>query len=154
MADEQAQNGVIGAVDADELARMVAGASDEQIAEGMQSENRKPVLDEIFKRMGEHVDPERAAGAAAVVHWKILDRPDGGHDHYEVVLENGVCKVSDSPGREPRVTFSIGAVDFIRLVSGNASGPTLFMTGKLRIEGDLMFASQMASLFRIPKSTA
>jgi putative sterol carrier protein len=154
MTEEQPQNGAIGGVDAEQLAQMVAGATDEQIAEGMTSENRKPVLDEIFKRMGEHVDPQKAAGQDAIVHWKILGRPDGGHDHYEVVLENGKVEVSDEPSREPRVTFSIGAVDFIRLVSGNAAGPTLFMTGKLKIEGDLMFASQMASLFRIPKAAA
>ena len=48
-------------------------------------ENRKKVLDEIFRRMSEHVDPEKASNADAVLHWKILDRPDGGYDHYEVV---------------------------------------------------------------------
>ena len=37
-------------------------------------------------------------------------------------------------------------------MSGNAAGPMLFMTGKLKIEGDLMYASTMTSLFRIPKS--
>ena len=30
---------------------------------------------------------------------------------------------SDEPPREPRVTFKIGPVDFLRLVSGNAAGP-------------------------------
>jgi putative sterol carrier protein len=50
------------------------------------------------------------------------------------------------------VTFKIGPVDFLRLVSGNANGPMLFMSGKLKIEGDLMFASTMTSLFRIPKA--
>jgi hypothetical protein len=28
----------------------------------------------------------------------------------------------------------------------------LFMAGKLKIEGDLMFASQVASMFRIPRA--
>jgi putative sterol carrier protein len=45
----------------------------------------------------------------------------------------------------------IGPVHFLRLVSGNAAGPMLFMTGKLKIEGDLMFATTMTSLFRIPR---
>jgi hypothetical protein len=30
----------------------------------------------------------------------------------------------------------------------------LFMSGKLKIEGDLMFASTLTSLFRIPKESA
>jgi putative sterol carrier protein len=141
----------IGEFDADQLAKLVAGASDEQIAEGMSNpESRKATLDEIFRRMGEHVQPSKAKGHDAVVHFKILDAPGGGYDHYEVVIENGKATVTDEPAREPRVTFSIGPVDFIRLVSGNAAGPMLFMTGKLKIEGDLMFASTMTSLFRIP----
>ena len=142
-------------LDADQLAQLVAGASDEQIAEGMSDpESRKATLDEIFRRMAEHVEPAKARGQDAVIHFKILDAPGGGEDHYEVVLEDGRCTASDEPSREPRVTFKIGPVDFIRLVSGNAAGPMLFMTGKLKIEGDLMFASTMTSLFRIPKSGA
>ena len=141
----------IGELDADQLAKLVAGASDEQIAEGMSNpEGRKTTLDEIFRRMGEHVEPSKAKGHDAVVHFKILDAPGGGYDHYEVVIENGKATITDEPAREPRVTFSISPVDFIRLVSGNAAGPMLFMTGKLKIEGDLMFASTMTSLFRIP----
>jgi putative sterol carrier protein len=141
--------------DAGQLAQLVAGATDEQLAEGMSDpESRKATLDDIFRRMAEHVEPSKAKGNDAVIHWKILDRPDGGYDHYEVVVEDGACTVTDSPSREPRVTFKIGPVEFLRLVSGNANGPMLFMSGKLKIEGDLMFASTLTSLFRIPKETA
>jgi len=143
----------IGDFDAGKLAEMVAGASDEQIAEGMADpEGRKATLDEIFRRMAEHVEPSKVRGNDAVIHFKILDAPGGGYDHYEVVLENGECTATDEPAREARVSFKIGPVDFIRLVSGNAAGPMLFMTGKLKIEGDLMFASTMTSFFRIPRA--
>ncbi|HYU60936.1 MAG TPA: SCP2 sterol-binding domain-containing protein [Solirubrobacterales bacterium] len=141
--------------DAGQLAQLVAGASDEQLAQGMsEPAGRKATLDEIFRRMAEHVEPAKARGNDAVIHWMILDHPDGGHDHYEVILAEGACVVSDEPSREPRVAFKIGPVDFLRLVSGNAAGPMLFMTGKLKIEGDLMFASTMTSLFRIPRGEA
>ena len=60
--------------------------------------------------------------------------------------------MADQPAKEPRVTLRIGPVDFLKLVSGNANGPMLFMSGKLKIEGDLMFAATMTSLFRIPKA--
>ena len=150
MSEDEAP-GAIQDLDADQLAQLVAGATDEQLAEGLADpESRKTTLDEIFKRMAEHVEPAKAKGHDAVIHFKILDAPGGGEDNSEVVLENGECTATDRPAREPRVTFKIGAVDFIRLVSGNAAGPMLFMTGKLKIEGDLMFASTMTSLFRIP----
>lgn len=139
--------------DATQLAKLVAGASDEQLSEGMNDPaNRKKVLDEIFRRMSEHVDPVKASNADATLHWKILDRPDGGYDHYEVVLAGGECTVTDEPVGEPRVTFRIAPPAFLRLVSGAQAGPVLFMSGKLKIEGDLMFASQVATYFRIPQA--
>ena len=151
--ETQAQTPALAGIDASALAALVASAGDEQLAQGMSDPaGRKATLDEIFRRMAEHVEPDKASGTSAVVHFKILDRPDGGYDHYEVVLENGTCTVTDEPQREPRVTFRIGPVDFLKLASGNAAGPMLFMAGKLKIEGDLMFAATMTSLFRIPKA--
>lgn len=156
MSEDPSTNGgaqSLSEFDAGALAQMVATASDDQLAEGMSDpEGRKATLDEIFRRMAEHVEPSKARGNDAVIHFKILDAPDGGYDHYEVVLADGACTVTDEPSAEPRVTFRIGPVDFLRLVSGNAAGPMLFMTGKLKIEGDLMYASTMTSLFRIPKT--
>ena len=140
-------------LDAGKLAALAAGATDEQLTEGMSDPAaRQAVLDEIFRRMAEHVDPGKAKGINAVLHWKITDRPDGGVDHYEVVLDDGKCTVSEEPTGEPRVTFTVGPAAFLRLVSGAQPGPVLFMAGKLKIEGDLMFASQVATMFRIPQA--
>jgi len=142
-------------VDADQLAALAAGATDEQLAEGMSDPAaRQRILDEVFRRMSEHVDADKAKGINAVLHWKITDRPDGGIDHYEVVLNDGTCIVSDEATGEPRVTFVTGPASFLRLVSGAQPGPVLFMAGKLKIEGDVMFASQVATMFRIPQASA
>ena len=139
-------------VDETQLVQIVAGATDQQLEELMASDARKEILDDIFRRMAEHVEGERARDVTTVLHWKIFDRPDGGYDHYEVVLEGGECSVSDSPSREPAVTLKLKPADFLKLVSGSASGPTMFMTGKLKLEGDVMLASRLTSLFRIPKA--
>jgi putative sterol carrier protein len=138
------------AVDPAQFAQSVATTPDEQLAEGMRSELRPQVLDEIFRRMEEHFDPSKAQGVDAVMHWKITDRPGGGEDVYEAVIKNGSCTVTKEPTGSPRVTFTIGPVEFLKLVTGNADGPQLFMTGGLKIEGDLMFAAQAAGLFKIP----
>jgi putative sterol carrier protein len=152
MAEAETPNPSLAEIDAAEFARMIATATDEKIAEGINGPERKRVLDEIFRRMADHVDPAKARGSDAVLHWKILDRPDGGYDHYEVVVADGVVRVSDEPSAEPRVTLKLGPVDFMKLVSGREAGPVMFMTGRLKIEGDLLFAAQLASLFRIPKA--
>jgi putative sterol carrier protein len=143
------------AVDPAEFAKLIADASDEVIAGIVNGPQRKQVLDEIFSRMADHVEPEKARGTDAVVHFKILDRPEelgGGYDHYEVIFEDGRCTATDKPEREPKVTLKVGAVEFLELAASKASGPTLFMTGKLKLEGDVMLATRLTSFFRIPSA--
>jgi putative sterol carrier protein len=139
-------------IDEAQLVQIVAGATDQQLDELMASEGRRDILDDIFRRMADHVDGDRAREVNAVLHWKIYDNPEGGYDHYEVVLEGGTCVVSETPSREPSITLKLKPADFLKLVSGTASGPTMFMTGKLKLEGDVMLASRLTSMFRIPKA--
>ena len=141
--------------DPQQFAELIATASDEQLSELIHGPLRKQVLDEIFGRMADHVEPAQIAGLDAVVHFKILDRPEdqgGGYDHYEVIFADGACSASDSPEREPKVTIKVGGVDFLKLAANKASGPVLFMTGKLKLEGDVMLASRLTSFFRIPSA--
>ncbi|MDX6582416.1 MAG: hypothetical protein QOI10_1600 [Solirubrobacterales bacterium] len=139
-------------IDANELAKNMASATDEQLAELMAGPMRGQILSEIFRRMAEHFRADAARDADAVLHWRISGRADGGADEYETVIADGACDAHEGFQVDAaRVTFTIGGADFLRLVTGNAAGPMLFMRGKLKIEGDMMFAASAASLFTIPK---
>ncbi len=153
--DNPEDMGAIAEADASELAGMVGKLSDEQLAEGMADPaNRKRVLDEIFKRMTEHVDPEKIKDTDAVIHFVITDAPGGGEDTYEAVFKDGSATVNEEPTTdEPKVTITAPPVPFLKLVTGQESAPAMFMTGKLKIKGDLMFASNMASFFKIPSGS-
>ena len=146
--------GELGNADASQLAAMVGEIPDDQLAEGMaHPEGRKMILDQVFSRMAEHVEPGQIAEVDAVVHFTITGAPDGGADVYETVIRGGVVKVSDAPAEEPRVVITAAPVPFLRLVTGQQSGPAMFLTGKLKIQGDLLFASRMTSYFRIPSAS-
>ena len=138
-------------IDANELAQNMAKATDEQLAELMSGPMRGQILSEIFRRMAEHFRADAARDTDAVLHWRIGGRTDGGADEYETVIANGGCDAHEGFQHDAaRVRFTISGADFLRLVTGNAAGPMLFMSGKLRIEGDMMFAASAASLFTIP----
>jgi putative sterol carrier protein len=137
-------------IDPEEVAGAISSITDEQLREALGGPQREAIIGEVFRRMEVHFKPGSTAGVDAVIHWKIMGRPDGGIDHYEVVLRDGVCTTSKAPQHEPRVTLALDGVDFMRLVTGNAAGPMLFMSGKLKIEGDLMFSTQIQSMFTIP----
>jgi len=137
-------------VDPQELARSIAQASDAQLREGMRSEFRDTILDEIFRRFPEHIDPERIEGVKARTKWKVTGREDGDADRFAVIFEDGVCRAERDSGKRPRVTFEIDGADLLKLVTGNANPMVLFGTGRLRVRGDLLFAARVAGFFAIP----
>ena len=139
----------------EQFAELIATASDQQIAEVIQGPLRPRVLDQIFTRMADHAEPSQVAGLDTVVHFKILDRPEehgGGYDHYEVVFDDGTVRATNNPQLDPKVTIKTTGVHFLKLAGGKASGPLLFMTGKLKLEGDVILASRLTSFFRIPSA--
>ncbi|RKN14080.1 acyl-CoA synthase [Micromonospora musae] len=135
-----------------EFAQLVKSTSDDKIAQVMSGEMRGKVLGEVFNRMPSLFRADRAGSTNAVIHWDITGRPDGGSDTYEVVIENGACTVSETPQREPKLTLTMGPVEFLKIVSGGANPVMMFMTGKLKAKGDLGLAANIANLFDIPKA--
>jgi putative sterol carrier protein len=102
--------------------------------------------------MSDHFRADAARETEAVIHWRIGGGPGGAVDEWETVIANGACTIREGLQAESaRVTFIVDGADFLRLVTGNAAGPTLFMSGRLKIEGDMMFAASAAGLFTIPK---
>lgn len=134
-----------------EFAKLVKSTPDQKIAEVMSGELRGRVLDEVFSRMPGLFRAEKAGSTNAVIHWVITGRPDGGSDTYEVVIENSTCAVNSTPEREPKLTLTLGPVEFLKIVAGAANPAMMFMTGKLKAKGDLGLAANIPNLFDIPK---
>jgi putative sterol carrier protein len=133
------------------FAHTVANSSPERLRMFVSGWRRPLVLGGIFRQMPKRLNRDKAKSVDAAVDWKIGRGSAGGdEDHYQVLIKEGKGRVTRKPTEAPRATIHVDAVDFLRLAAGTAQGPELFMSGKLRIEGDIMFTAQLASLFRIP----
>jgi putative sterol carrier protein len=139
-------------VDPKQFAQLVRSTPDAQIAQAMQGEHRGKILDEVFGRMPPLFRADRAGATNAVIHWNITDRPDGGTDTYEVVIDNGTCTTSEKAERDPKLSLTMGPVEFLKIVSGAGNPVMMFMTGKLKAKGDLGLAANLANLFDLPRS--
>ncbi|MEV6524733.1 SCP2 sterol-binding domain-containing protein [Longispora sp. NPDC051575] len=143
--------GNLSEISPSDFAKLVKTAPKEVFAQILEDPDaRTTVLDEVFNRMQQVYKGGKSTNA--ILHWKILDKPGGGYDLYETVLNGTECTVNKDGEGEPRATISLNGTEFLKLASGNASPPVQFMTGKIKIKGDLGFAAGLASLFNIPKA--
>lgn len=136
------------------FAKLISSASTEQVQSIMvDPELRARILDEVFRRMSTHLRQDRVRDLHAVIHWRLTGGAgEGGYDRYETVIENGTCVVNREMTEQAKVTITLSPVDFLKLISNNASAPVLFMTGKLKVRGDLAFAAGLAGLFDLPRA--
>ncbi|MPZ25397.1 MAG: acyl-CoA synthase [Micromonosporaceae bacterium] len=141
----------IASIEPAEFTRLVKSTPDAQLAEVMAGEHRAGILAEIFGRFPKQFRADRAGSTSAVIHWGIAGGAGGGSDTYQVVIENGTCTTSSTADRDPRLTLSLGAVDFLKVVSGAGNPVMMFMSGKLKAKGDLALAANIANLFDLPK---
>jgi hypothetical protein len=144
---------------ADAFARYVARSSRERRARLMTGWRRRVIMRRIFKGMETEFDAEEGKDIAAVLHWEIAGdgvggRGDSESDRWQVVIEDGRCRATRELDREPTVTIELDGPDFLELVTGIASGPELFMSGKLKMKGDVLLAARLTSLFRMPRADA
>jgi putative sterol carrier protein len=142
----------LDSVDPKQFAQIVKSASADQIKAVMQGDQRGKVLDAIFERMPTLFRADRAGSTNAVIHWNVGDRPDGGVDTYELIIADGKCTLSPEPSNDPKLSLTMGAADFLKVVSGTGNPVMMFMTGKLKAKGDLGLAANIANLFDIPKA--
>jgi putative sterol carrier protein len=141
-----------GSVEPNEFARIVKGLNARRMAEFMAGPQRRRVLDEVFGRMETLFKPQAAGNRDALIRWRITEGEEGG-DVYETHIAGGVCKVTpERTDRTPQLSLTMAAPEFLRLVSGNASGPTLFFTRKLKVKGDIRLAGGLTYFFDIPKA--
>jgi putative sterol carrier protein len=135
--------------DTELMALLLKLTPDDKLAAAMKGPLRDVVVSEVFRRMPERVDARAAAGTNATIAWRI-GRPEGGFDHYLVTIADGRCEVSQGTEVEPRVSLQMDSLTFCKLVTGNSNPVMQFMSGKLSVRGDLMFAATVTRLFDIP----
>jgi hypothetical protein len=141
------------------LARLVAGASDEQLAElGTSAMARNAVLDEVFRRMVTQMHASRAASVSGVIKWRIAcgATEDGGDDPYlrfQTVLADGVLTTSTKLDQPPTITLTMSIVDFLRIAVGSAGIVSMFARHRLAVRGEFSFALRFMWLLDIPKAS-
>ena len=97
-------------------------------------------LDTLFSRLPGALNAANAAGVDATIQFNTSTPR-------HVVVRDGAATVHEGTADSYKVAVTMADDDLVALLSGQLDGMTAFMTGKLRIDGDLMFAQRIVTLF-------
>ncbi len=130
------------------LASWVRSASDERLAAVMRSPLRRLLLGAIVRTIAQRAQP--GAGVTATVDFQIGGGRDGASDRYRVTLAGGRGRVSRRGAGPPALSLELEPVAFLRLAGGTAGIVRLWLTGRLRLRGDLALALTLPAALRLP----
>jgi len=102
---------------------------------------------QIFEQMPSQLNADAAKGMNSVIQFKLTG--DGGGD-YNVTIKDGACSVAEGAHASPNMTMTIAASDYVDMIMGKLNGQMAFMSGKLKIAGDMGLAMKMQTLFKRP----
>jgi len=103
-----------------------------------------PTVRESFEAMPSRFRADKAAGTNATIQYDISG--DGGGT-WNAVIKDGACTVTQGAAPSPNLTLMISAQDWVDMLSGKQSGQMLFMSGKLKVKGDMGLAMKLGSMF-------
>jgi putative sterol carrier protein len=106
-----------------------------------------PTPTEIFTEINSRLqaDPSKAAGMNATYQFD-LSGDDGGQ--YNIVMKDGAGQAGSGTVENPNITITMAANDFVDLTTGKLDGTMAFMSGKIKIKGDMGLAMKLQSVLR------
>jgi putative sterol carrier protein len=103
-----------------------------------------PTVKETFDAMPGRFRTDKASGTTAVIQYDVSG--DGGGT-WHAVIKDGKCTVNSGSSPSPNLTLQIAGQDWLDMLSGKQSGQMLFMSGKLKVKGDMGLAMKLGSMF-------
>jgi putative sterol carrier protein len=98
-------------------------------------------VQEFFAQLPEKADPAKTAGMNNTYVFDV-----DGVGQWTVAVQDGAVSVSEGAG-EADCTISASEDTLVKIANGEANPTTAYMTGKLKISGDMGAALKLQKLF-------
>ncbi len=99
---------------------------------------------ELFDSMPNRFNTTAAAGITKTIQWNITGDESG---IWAFSIENGVGHLIPGGVEKPDATFTTSAKDWVAIAEGKLDSMKAFMTGRLKVAGDMMLAMKVPQYF-------
>jgi putative sterol carrier protein len=99
----------------------------------------------FLKGMAGRFDPSKAQGVDAEVQLNLSG--EGGGNYY-IVIRDGKAGLAQGASTKPTATVDVSAADWIGIGTGKLDPMMAFMTGKIKVSGDIGFMMKFQSMFQ------
>ena len=104
-----------------------------------------PEIQELIDGMPGSYQPDAAGDLDVVLQFNLTGEKAG---EFNVKISGGKCEVAEGKAESPSATFTADGQDWLDVTAGKADGTSLFMQGKLSVDGDMGLAMRLQSLFK------
>jgi len=129
----------------EQFIQLVKSADDERIVEAIHAGGTERSLEQILSGMA---DSYKGGNHDADIQWVVTD--EGTEHRWVLAVHDGKAEARPGEAESPKVTLTTDLVSFVKMIAGVSNGTSLFMSGKLKLAGDMMFAMQIESMFERP----
>lgn len=99
---------------------------------------------DLLKKLPAAFNADEAAGTECTIQFNT-SKPA------YVSVKGGACTLTEGTADNADVTLTMEDDDLIALLKGELNGMTAFMTGKLQLDGDMMLAQRIGTMFDASK---
>jgi putative sterol carrier protein len=100
---------------------------------------------ELFEALATRFDTEAAAGLNRTLQWKITDEDPGV---WAFEISDGQGRLIPGGVDNPDTIFTTSGATWMAIAEGRQDAMKAFMSGKLKVKGDMMLAMKVPKLFR------
>lgn len=110
-------------------------------------------LKETFQDIDEAIkaDPGRAKGMEAVYQFNLNGDESGT---YQIVFQGDQGYTAEGEQTNPNCTLNMSTDDFMKMVDGELNGTKAFMSGRLKIKGNMGLALKLQDILASYNKTA
>jgi len=107
----------------------------------------EPTADEAISAMPRYLDSAKAGSMDKSIQINLGG--DGGGSWW-LKIKDGAAESGRGELENPDLTLSSSAADYVLILTGKLDGASAFMSGRLRVKGDMALAISFGTLFKRP----